>query len=405
MIPVLAACLLEAQIVRRRAWITDAILLAAIVTALFYLKITFAVVAMGTLLLAAICIPQNRLSCVLAIFLTVIAIGLIALSGPSLVGYLNDLHRASLAAPFAGQNYDPFRLLKLKENLTQEWFNLLAPVCFAVWLGRTSTTLAERDSANRILLLCMIASAGSIALGWQNHEHSMPSQIVAMAISFAAIRRRQIARDHANRSTQSLPSNWPPVVFAGCIFAFMACVSILDNGRSVIIHTIKTALDIGQPVATLSPNLQGLIVPNDNKPGVILDILAGKIDPALYSEKSKTNWHNDVAKILDNGWELFQAHQPRNPRIATIFSAPIMTSLTGTVPPRHMAAWMDVERTVGPRSPVIPERDLADTNVVMVFKLYDHELIFDMIKVYLGANFHIAGETPIWQMWVRNGDQ
>jgi hypothetical protein len=108
---------------------------------------------------------------------------------------------------------------------------------------------------------------------------------------------------------------------------------------------------------------------------------------------------------MDNGWQLFQAHTPHAARIATLYSAPLMTPLTGTTPPRHMAAWMDVERTVGPRSPLVPERDLVDTNVVMVFKLYNHDLLFDMIKDYLAANFHIAGETPIWQMWVRNGEQ
>jgi hypothetical protein len=404
-IPILTCSLLEAASVKRWAWLIEAGTLACLVVGLFYLKITFALVGFGTILMAAICVPRNRTSCLAALGSAASAIALIALIRPGFAEYLGDLHRASLAAPFAGENFDPFRLMKLKDDLTTEWFKLLVPVCFAAWLGRTAETVAERQSASRVLLLCMIATAGSVALGWQNHEHSMPSQIVAMAIAFAAMRRRQLARDRAAKPEETAQANWSPVILAGCVFAFIAGVSILDSGRAVILHTVKTALNLGQPVATLSPNLAGLIVPRDTMAGVAGDVLVGKIDPALYEQKSKTSWHNDVAIIMDNGWQLFQAHTPHAARIATLYSAPLMTPLTGTTPPRHMAAWMDVERTVGPRSPLVPERDLVDTNVVMVFKLYNHDLLFDMIKDYLAANFHIAGETPIWQMWVRNGEQ
>jgi hypothetical protein len=402
-IPVLSCSLLEARAIRRHAWLIEAITLGCLIVGLFYLKVTFALVGFGTVVLAAIFAPRNRLACIAALGLTVLVVAMLALSKPGFTEYLGDLHRASLAAPFAGQNFDPFRLMKLKEDLTTEWFKLLAPVLCAAWLGRTSETIAERQEAGRILLLCMIATAGSVALGWQNHEHSMPSQIVAMGIAFAAMRHRQLVRDQTSVTGRTSQSNWSPVILAGCVFAFIAGVSILDTGRAVILYTAKTAFNLGQPVATLSPNLDGLIVPHDTMPGVVADVLSGKIDPALYDQKSKTSWHNDVSTIMDNGWTLFQAHAPRDARIVTLYSAPLMTPLTGTVPPRHMAAWMDVERTVGPRSPLVPERDLVDANVVMVFKLYNHDLLFDMIKDYLASNFHIAGETPIWQMWVRNG--
>jgi hypothetical protein len=62
---------------------------------------------------------------------------------------------------------------------------------------------------------------------------------------------------------------------------------------------------------------------------------------------------------------------------------------------------MDTDRTVGPGAPLVPETSLDDTNVVMVFKLFDHDLLLGMIDHYLKANFVLAGETPLWEMWVR----
>jgi len=405
MTPLLAAALLEPLHGRRKGWIGDGGLLFLLTMVLFYLKITFALVGILTLILAAIWVPKNRRSCLTALALMAIVLGIITLSGPLMSAYLSDLHRASLAAPFAGQNYDSFRMIKLKEELQSRWFELLVPICFAVWLGRSAHSAEERATGNRILLICMIATGGSIGLSWQNHENAMPSQIIAMAIAFAAMWSRQVRREQDMPIGSRTPSSgWSPVILAGVIFAFIAGTGILNDTRGIILHTAKTMLNMVQPVATLSPYLQGLTVPVDTTPGVIGDVLSGKISPALYNEKSKTSWHNDVSTILDDGWRLYQANKPGQPRIVTLYSAPLMTVTTGTTPPRHMAAWLDVERMVGPRSPIVPERDFVDVNVVMVFKLYDHDELLGMVQDYLKANFHIAGETPIWQMWVRNGE-
>lgn len=404
MIPVLAAAFLEPMHGKRKGWIGNSLLLFAIVLSLFYLKMTFALVAGASLVVAAATVPSNRRSCITALVLCAIAIGIISVSSGLTVAYIKDIHRAALATPTVGEAYDPFRLDKLKVDLSTEWFALSMPLCFAVWLSRTAYTAAERQAGNRTLLICMIVAGGSIALAWQNHEHSMPSQIVAMSIVFAAMRNRQMRREqNIPASDRQGPSGWSPIILAGVFFIFIATVSILTSSRAIILHTAKTALNLVQPVATLSPYLQGLSVPIDTMPGVIDDVLAGKIDPALYSEKAHFSWHNDVSAIFDNGWRLIQNNKPSNARIVTLYSAPLMTVATGTTPPRHMAAWMDLERTVGARSPIKPEQDFVDANVVMIFKLYNHDILFSMVRDYLKSNFHVAGETPIWQMWVRNG--
>lgn len=309
-----------------------------------------------------------------------------------------------MAVPLANEGFDSFRLLKLKTDLKVEWFNLLAPICFAVWLGRSAPTLEERIRAGHTLLRCLVVTFGSIGLAWQNHEHAMPSQIIAMAIVFAAMWRRKGADDYRLVDGHRMPAGFAPVAFAGLILVFIAGVDIVNHARSIILHTAKSTFDPVQPAATLSPYLKGLVLPVDNVPTVVEDVLAGKLDPALYNAKSKGGSRNDVAPILDDGWRLFQANKPSNPRIVTLYSAPLMTVVTGTQPPKHMAAWMDSDRTVGPRSPIVPTRDFVDTNVVMIFKLYDHDLLLGMVQDYLQVNFHVAGETPIWQMWVRNGE-
>ncbi|HVJ40076.1 MAG TPA: hypothetical protein VM639_01215 [Dongiaceae bacterium] len=403
MTPLVAACLLEPLQHRKGRWITDAILLFLLALALFYLKMTFALVAIVTILLGIVLVPANRRSCFVAGVLLAATLSVIWWSGPLMAAYFSDLHRTSLASPISAQSYDPFRLVNLKTTLSSEWFALLAPLCFAVWLGRSSQTLEERRSGNRTLLVCMIATGGSLGLAWQNHEHAIPSQVVAMAIVFAAIWKRQMRREQAATRPLLGSTDRPAVILAGLVLTFIAGCTVLNSGRGIVLHTVKTAFNLGQPASTLSPILQGLTVPIDPTPGIIGDVLAGKIDPALYSVKSLTSWHNDIAGVLDDGYKLFEANKPNTPRIVTLYSAPLMTVATKTMPPRHMAAWMDYERTFGPRSPIMPEKDFSDANVVMVLKIYDHEKLFSMVSDYLHANFHIAGETPVWQMWVRNG--
>lgn len=405
MTPLLAAALLEPLPGRRQGWIGDSVFMSLLVILLFFMKMTFALVAIITLVIAAIWAPKNRRSCIGAVLLTAAVIAVIALSGPLIAAYLSDLHRTSLASPITGQHDDPFRLFKLKAELSADWFELIAPLSFALWLSRSACSADERDNGNRILLLCTIATAGNVALSWQDHENAMPSQIIAMAIAFAGIWIRQANRELSLPvDTPLRQAGWPPVILAGFVFSFIASVSILDTARSVILHVSKTTLHLTQPVATLSPYLQGLTVPPDSESGVISDILAGKMDATVYSSKSEHRWPNDLAPIMDDGWRLFQANKPQNPRIATIYMCPVMTVLTRTTPPLHMAAWMDIDRTVGALSPMVPERDFSDVNVVMIFKLYDHDTLYNMVRDYVTRNFHVVGETPIWQMWVRNGE-
>lgn len=403
MTPVAAISLLEPLRERKGRGMTDAFLLFLLVLALFYLKITFAAVAILTLALAIVLVPANRRSCLIAGGLLLLSIGLIWSTGPLMAAYFADLHRTSLASPLTAQSIDPFRLINLKSALSGEWFAFFAPICFAVWLGRSSQTLEERRSGNRTLLVCMIATGGSLGLAWQNHEHAVPSQIVAMAISFAAIWKRQMRREQTVIMPARTSTDRSAIILAGLVLVFIAGGTIFNSGRGIVLHTAKTVFNMGQPASMLSPAIQGMIVPVDPTPGIIDDVLAGKIEPALYSLKSMTSWHNDIATTLDDGYKLFQANKPDDPRIVTLYSAPLMTVATQTMPPRHMAAWMDYERTFGPRSPIVPERDFSDANVVMVLKIYDHEKLFDMVADYLRANFHVVGETPIWQMWVRNG--
>lgn len=403
-IPVLVAALIEPMDTKRRDWLVDALLLFVLILILFYFKVTFAVVAICTVAVAAALVPRNRHSCLLALFLSAVALGAISLSGPLTAAYIGDLHRASQAAPLGNEGFDSFRLLKLKADLKLEWFNLFAPLSFAVWHGRSAQTVEQRNSAGKTLLLCLVATFGSVGLAWQNHEHAMPSQIVPMLIVFAAIWHRQQSEEGKSSTTHPMPPGRAPMVLAAFVFLLIAGMGILNDGRAIILHSTKAIFNFGQPAATLSPYLKDLVVPIDTMPSVAQEVLAGKLDPAVYSEKSKGNWNNDIAVILDDGWRLFQANGPKNPRIVTLFSAPLMTVVTGTQPPRHMAAWMDDERTIGPRAPIVPERDFVDTNVVMVFKIYDHDMLLAMVHDYLEANFHVVGETPIWQMWVRNGE-
>jgi hypothetical protein len=37
----------------------------------------------------------------------------------------------------------------------------------------------------------------------------------------------------------------------------------------------------------------------------------------------------------------------------------------------------------------------------MVLKVFQEKIFYDMVAPYLTKNFVLVGETPLWQMWVR----
>lgn len=381
-----------------------------IVLALTYLKITFAFASVGILLLSAVIVPANRRSCITALCGALLTLLILTIISPVNRAYWADLQRAAAAAPIDTSSIDPFRLFKLKSDIMAGWIYFFLPVTFAVWLGRTSRDQAERRNGDRILLATLITSGANFGLAWQNYDSAMPAQIVALAITFSGFRQRTLARNSNLYAGHTPPFLSPstihdrdriPVTLAAICLVVMMGAGILRDAIAIIKHTETSVFGVTQPISTLSPALQGLHVPRDNHPSIIGDILNGRIGPDLYTSRSSVTWHNDLPAIIDDGWRLFQAHRPTNPHVATLGFSPIMSYITQTTPPKHVPAWIDQDRTIGLRAPIIPETTFDDTNVIMILKLHDHEIPLNMVKAYLMVNFKIAGETPIWQMWVR----
>ncbi|HWU01021.1 MAG TPA: hypothetical protein VN229_25505 [Terriglobales bacterium] len=392
--------------------VTDGILQGLLILALLYLKVTFGLVALAITFVSIIFVPENRRACIISLGVVCIFIAIFSAVSPINRAYVADLARASKVVLQKGDAGAETNLAKVSIDIASDWFELAMPVAFAFWMGRTAHTLRERDLGNRLLLLVMATCAMSIMLAWQNHDHIVPLQIGVMAVVVASLLQRYRQR-HAPSSESSsiatgspfeLPGGKVSVVLAAVVFFFMCANYIIADGRAIIVHFLYSVADNGKPAATFSPTVSDIRLKPGAPSDLLSDILAGKTDPVHYGQESADSWTNDMATIMDNGWQLERQHEPKDPHIATLGFVSIMSYMTLTPPPKHLPAWLDAHRTVGLGAPMDPETTYDDTNVVMVLKVFQDKIFYDMVAAYLTKNFSLVGETPLWQMWVRQSD-
>ncbi|HVI90535.1 MAG TPA: hypothetical protein VM659_19705 [Dongiaceae bacterium] len=390
----------------------DGTVQSLLILALLYLKVTFGLVALAITFISAILIPENRRACIISLGIVCIFTAIFSAVSPINLAYLADLSRASKVVLQKGDDGTAASLVKISSGIASGWFDLSMPIAFAFWMGRTAHTPSERDLGNRLLLLVIATCTMSIALAWQNHDHIVPSQIAVMAVVVASLWKRHRQRHAAITEGASiaagspfeLPAGQVSVMLAAVVFFFMCTNYIIADGRSIIAHFFYSVTNNGKPAATFSPTVSDIRLKSGRPSDLLSDILAGKTDPVHYEKESADSWTNDMATILDNGWQLERQHQPKEPRIATLGFVSIMSYMTLTPPPRHLPAWLDAHRTVGLGAPMDPETTYDDTNVVMVLKVFQDKIFVDMAAPYLTKNFSLVGETPLWQMWVRQSD-
>lgn len=397
----------------RRHWKSDAVTIALLVLALCYLKATFGLASVPLLCISML-FSETRKTAITAALLIAASLALFTLISPINHGYINDLQRASKVAVAVQQmgNDTVLGILKVQSDLAASWFELFAPLAFAFWIGRSSHNETERRAGDYVLLRSLAACAGSLGLAWQNHDHSVPTQIAAMVIPVAALWRRYHERQEqsapAPNSIAIQPFEQPAgrisLTLAAVILVLIGGIHVAEDGWAVTNHFIRTAFSSGQPVATLSPTLSQIRLVAGPPSTLLDDIIAGNVAASRYEHEISMSWPNGTAVIFDDAWRLFKAHEPKSPRIATLYFSSIMSYMTLTPPPRHLAAWLDAARTVGPGAPMDPETTLDDTNVVMIPKIFDHKIFLDMIEPYLKKNFSMVGETPLWEMWVRQSE-
>lgn len=385
----------------RRAWKAEALVLALLTILLFHIKLTFFVVAAGSLAIGALVVPGNRTVAATALALVAAVLGVSTLTSDFNSLYLADVMNSVRSTPLEVGHHGPYRLFKLQADLTANWFDLLVPLVLAFWLSRTARTAGERLEAALAMLAMIVATAGSIALAYQNHDHSAPTQIAAAAILAGAIWRRY----HARRQSAQ-----PEPVTASMIAAFlmiiMVSASITFDTLASVRHALTTTLGAGQVVAPDHPRLRDLMVPAGlSKSRHAQDVLDGRLASGQYLAQSFKDWASDIPVILTDGENLFNRYRPENPRVATLFFAPIMAWQAGVTPARGVLAWWDWGRTFGPHAPMNPAVRLADANTVMVLSVMLEHHLGEEARDYLRTEFTLVGETALWQMWIRNGTQ
>jgi hypothetical protein len=130
-------------------------------------------------------------------------------------------------------------------------------------------------------------------------------------------------------------------------------------------------------------------------------VLEGTVPAKLYDGLSAAAWNRDDDIILRDAVDLLSAHGQRESRIASLTFSPNFPWMLGTAPPRGLPAWYDYRRTFDD----ITTRDttalLQEVDAVLVPKVWQIEGLWDAHAETVEAHFILAGETPLWRLWIR----
>jgi len=228
---------------RRARWadIVEMSLVAAMLVAMFHLKVTYFLVGGGLIVASFVTSPHVRVRW--PGWLAVGAIGLAAALLPSSQPYLADLAAAARAGVV--RDDAAFFFNDIAENAGQ-YAPYVAALAIAVWLWRHGSATVGLPVASVVLLL------GALSLLSQNSQsHGVP---LALVIAFLLYETLRSGRAQAGRA-----------VMLGALLAF-PLASIVGSATSIFGYQARTGA--GYMHVVDSTNLRGLAVPR--QPGDVI---------------------------------------------------------------------------------------------------------------------------------------
>lgn len=389
-----AAALEPKETPRRGLAMLETILLAVALSALAWLKISVALAGAAILLAGAVLGDPRMRPARLAALAGGTGLALLAgLATGLLVPYAEDLARAAAAAP-------ALRWKKLLDGIAAD---LLAYGAFALTLLLAWGALRRGKEAagrnicaafaghGRTLLLVFAFVGANIAIASQNHDKT--SLVLPLA---GLLLWERLRRDGALAAP-----DWR------ALLAFPAVISILlliiPETRSIL-EARRMALS-APPVAERGPLARLVFSERMHEPSFLDGATRADIERRLAEDpKGENIGFAEFGLLLREGKSALERFAPGRGPIFTAATTSYFGAWTETKPQKGGALWLDLDRTFNATS-LDPEAVLVDAEVVAIprytVKQSTTDAIVSAIAPTLAKSFVIAGETPLWTIYVR----
>jgi hypothetical protein len=382
----------------RQQALTETLALGLTLLLLFFLKISFFLVACCLLFVAMVGSKVNQRVAFGSLSVGCAAIGACFVAGDTPWLYYADLQDVAATAARQGG------LLRTSRLVEMAYMNLARIVgftAFLMWLIRTSRDKDEQKEASRATLLIAAAMALLYGATIQVHDRNILGLAVLgmCCLQILHARRRQ-------RRTQTEKRDFDLVGL--CAAALIAWPTLLD-GSAIIQHYVSARADhLSKPWSSDPSSPLFAIRFRQSTPQEIEQMAACDDKAGLSRQKTsripcETTWHLLVPLVTEDALALLERHQADKSRIASLTFSPMFPWLLGQPPPRGLHAWYDHGRTFDEITFEQNPEVLADSEFVLVPNSATNivlRLPFDHDHV-LQERFKPIEQTLHWELWGR----
>ena len=372
----------------RRREALEAVALTACTILAFYLKVTFFVLCGAALLIGVASRPRNWRAPLAAGLgaLTLLGLGTLLFETNGL--YLADLQRA--ASSGAGHG-GILRMDRFPSIFTYNRLDLVGTGFFLLWLVRSSHSEAEQAQATSWILKLGALITASLVITSQSHDAAMPILTVIAAACFAALQRRERSGERRALSV------------AGLISMGVICWPVALDTQTILRHAVLSRSANTVPLADIEGSPVRRIrlpapPPGNSQAERVLD---GTLAAEVYDSLIDVAWNRDNNLILQDAHRLLAAHDQLDANIASLTFSPCFPWILQSHPPRELPAWYDYRRTFDDLGTTDVAHMLAESDVVLVPHVWKIEGLWEAYGPYVETHYRIAGETPLWTLWVR----
>jgi len=379
----------------RRQWriggrLAEALAVGTLLLLLVYLKVTIAAVAAAGAVVALYFAPGNRGLSALGLALAAAGVGLVGVASDINGAYLGDIRQASSSVSM-------LRAEKLVEDLVAG-----IPVLLVLTLGLSGywrrSEATRRVKLDNVTLALGLTFAAYLAMN-QIHDHAWPLTFAVLIL----LAQRALAEAGEAFIAPSVAA------FALVAYAFFADLSAVaayvksqDSATMVRYCDDPQRPACGIGAATFDPWVQPRLAPFPTAADAPAEAAATLEGIYRFCESHEyCIW-----------WQLNDQLYRRLGRLLRPDDRPLYLGFMnmlpyyyGLAPPRHVLAWMDVNRNLSLASHPDPEAMLSDVTV-LVMPLMLHKLGYypDLEAIYgeaIAAEFDEVERTEAWSIWRR----
>lgn len=356
------------------AIVAEALVLGALVAALAFLKMPYALVAAFLLLTGALAHDgPDRRTCLAGIAVAGVIVASVYVAAPRFVAaYWSDLAYAASVAPFSERVFG-----KISEILLTG-FTTAALSVGMVWLVEQYRKAPGGAPLWRDVVRAAALLASGFGLTANNHDAFLFLSLLLFLFGHLFVMAR------GERTEETPDARRVRFALSAAPFLAVAGWFLVMDGAAVLAHTAAARLGAPLEVAAEAPGFERLKLPS-----------------------SGGAWAADLPERLGEGVEVLRREGLADAKILTLDFYNPFPYLLAAPPPRGVLAWFDYGRTFSPSVHPDPDALLKDVDVVVCpmprAGTVNPERLWEIYGERIEASYRRVARTPHWEVWRRQG--